>query len=245
MKLILVGAQHVLLNRFAFAKVIVHLHQLVPLTGGNCCSGWSWEQRRAVVNLSLWTVGLHPVPGRGQAERQGVSVSILVLGLEHISEMHKTDLELALELLCLGNVITIRLLLCLNRQKKKPANLDVCWAESAGNRWEQTDFCGSCSRSWIQSKPLSCAQGLSWVTSTACSDSWALRSPWNTHSHLQDALSFWCICSIFVGSDLYVRRAGGHQVLVSFWCWHAGLGGTADVQTRQLLVPGKLAAPAG
>lgn len=42
-------------------------------------------------------LGSLPPPGRGQAERQGVSVSILVLGLEHISEMHKTDLELALE----------------------------------------------------------------------------------------------------------------------------------------------------
>jgi len=48
-----------------------------------------------------------------------VSVPIFVLGLERISEMHETDLELALKLLSLENAVTISLLLCLNCKRKK------------------------------------------------------------------------------------------------------------------------------
>jgi len=103
-------------------------------------------------------------------------------------------------------------------------------------------FVDSCPRSWIRCRPLSSVEGLHWVTSTACRDPWALRSQQSTHSHLQDMFSFWCICSMFVGSDLCRRRAGGCQVLTSFWCWCAGLSGTAHIQTRQLPVPAGLAA---
>lgn len=41
-----------------------------------------------------------------------------------------------------------------------------------------------CSRpgSWVWYRPLSCAEGLPWVASTACSNPWALRNQRGAHS---------------------------------------------------------------
>lgn len=63
-------------------------------------------------------------PGRAQAQRQQVSVPVFVLGLHLISEMHKTDLELVLELQSLENAVNLSLGL-VGKRKKKLSKLNV------------------------------------------------------------------------------------------------------------------------
>lgn len=64
----------------------------MPLKGGNCCFGWSWERCRVVVNISLQPPGLCPrlrcLAGVRQRASEWLSVPILLLGLQHVSEIH-------------------------------------------------------------------------------------------------------------------------------------------------------------